>query len=59
VRSFNEVQTGIKAKLEVQQQQEQLDQIKQDLRKKSSITVNQPVIKAYLLKGEAGKQSPH
>ena len=59
LRSFNEVQAGIKAKLELQKQKEQLDQLKQDLRKNVSITVNQPVIKAYLLKGEPEKKSPH
>ena len=59
VRSFSEVKAGIKAKLEVQKQRELLDQLKQDLRKNVSITINQPVIKAYLLKGEAEKKSPH
>lgn len=59
LRSFNEVQAGIKAKLEVKKQRELLDQLKEDLRKNVSITVNQPVIKAYLLKGEAEKKSPH
>jgi hypothetical protein len=58
-RSYQEVQTGIKARLEVQKQKELLGRIKQDLRKKVSITVNQPVIKAYLLKGESEKASPH
>ena len=59
VRSFSEVKAGIKAKLEVQKQRELLDQLKQDLRKNVSITINQPVIKAYLLKGEPEKKSPH
>jgi parvulin-like peptidyl-prolyl isomerase len=59
VRSFSEVKAGIKAKLEVQKQRERLDQLKQDLRKNVSITINQPVIKAYLLKGEPEKKSPH
>jgi parvulin-like peptidyl-prolyl isomerase len=59
MRSFKEVQAGIKAKLEVQQQKELLDNIKQDLRKNVAITINQPVIKAYLAKGETEKISPH
>ena len=58
-RSYQEVQAGIKAKLETQKQRELLDQLKRNLRKKVSITVNQPVIKAYLLKGESEKASPH
>jgi len=59
MRSFNEVQAGIKAKLEVQKQKELLDKLKQDLRKNVPITVNQPVITAYLSKGEPEKKSPH
>ncbi len=59
VRSFSEVKAGIKAKLEVQKQRELLNQLKQDLRKNVSITVNQPVLKAYLLKPQTPKTSPH
>jgi len=59
MRSFSEVQAGIKARLEVQQQKELLDNIKQDLRKNVAITINQPVLKAYLSKGEVEKTSPH
>jgi len=59
LRSFSEVKTGIKAKLEVQKLRELSDQLKQDLRKNVSITVNQPVLNAYLLKPQTPKPSPH
>lgn len=59
LRSFNEVQAGIKAKLEVQKQKELLGRIKQDLRKNVSITINQAVLKAYLLKEQEPEASPH
>jgi parvulin-like peptidyl-prolyl isomerase len=59
MRTYSEVQAGIKAKLEVQKQKALLDKLKQDLRKSVSITVNQRVIKAYLSKGEPEKKSPH
>ena len=59
MRSFSEVQAGIKARLEVQQQKELLDNIKQDLRKNVAITINQPVLKAYLLKEQAPATNPH
>ena len=58
-KSLDEVQAGIKAKLEVQKQRELLAHLKRDLRQQVSITVNQPVIKAYLVKGEPEKKSPH
>jgi hypothetical protein len=59
LRSFNEVQAGIKAKLETQKQKELLGRIKQDLRKNVSITINQAVLKAYLLKEQEPEASPH
>ena len=59
MRTYSEVQAGITAKLEVQKQKELLNKLKQDLRKNVPITVNQPVITAYLSKGEPEKKSPH
>ena len=59
MKPFNEVQAGIKARLEVQQQKALLGRLKQDLRKNVAISINQPVLKAYVLKEQAPETNPH
>ncbi len=50
LKTLEETKGGIRAKLNNQKRKDLVDQIKKDLRKKTKITINQPLLKAYQLK---------